>query len=77
VLGVRDGVLDAAVAAPPVDGAANEALKDLLAQVLGLRRNQVEIVTGSSGRTKIIEVPLSAEETRKRLVANHADKRNP
>ena len=45
-----------AVAAPPVDGAANEVLVAWLAERLGVRRRDVRIVGGASSRTKRIEV---------------------
>ena len=44
------------VAAPPVDGRANGALQSLLCQVLDAGRGQLRIVTGGSGRDKIVEV---------------------
>ena len=44
------------LAAPPVDGAANEALIRFLAERLGVRRDAVTIVTGATGRTKTVEV---------------------
>ncbi len=42
--------------APPVDGAANEALRALLAKVLGVARRDVEIVRGETGRKKTVRV---------------------
>ena len=42
--------------APPVDGAANEALRALLAKALGVPRGQVEIVRGETGRRKTVRV---------------------
>jgi uncharacterized protein (TIGR00251 family) len=50
------GVLKARLTAPPVDGAANEALIRLLVDHFGVRRSQVRIVTGHSARTKLIEI---------------------
>jgi len=44
------------VAAPPVDGAANRSLAALLAAELGVPRTAVRIVTGDTGRTKVVEV---------------------
>lgn len=41
-----------AVASPPVDGAANEALVAFLARELGVRARDVRIVGGASSRTK-------------------------
>jgi uncharacterized protein YggU (UPF0235/DUF167 family) len=42
--------------APPVDGAANEALVAFLADRLAVPRRGVRIVTGATSRTKMIEV---------------------
>ena len=50
------------VAAPPVDGAANDALVRFLAARLGVPRSTVTLVTGGSGRSKVIEV-RGADET--------------
>ncbi len=53
----RDGdVIKAQVHAPPVDGAANAALIDLLAQILGTPRRAIRIVRGDTSRTKLVEV---------------------
>jgi uncharacterized protein YggU (UPF0235/DUF167 family) len=50
------GVLRVRVAAPPVDGAANEALCRLLARELGVPRRAVRVASGVTGRSKIVEV---------------------
>ena len=53
----RDGdVIKAQVHAPPVAGAANAALIELLAETLGTPRRAIRIVRGETGRTKLIEV---------------------
>jgi hypothetical protein len=44
------------VTAPPADGAANEALRALLADRLGCAPSRVEIVRGHTARTKIVRV---------------------
>ncbi len=56
VIGEREGQLDVAIAAPPVDGAANEEIRAFFAKLLGVPRGDVEIVTGASSRSKIVEV---------------------
>lgn len=44
------------VAAPPVDGAANAALVDLVARSLRLRKSDIAIVSGERGRSKLLEL---------------------
>jgi uncharacterized protein (TIGR00251 family) len=51
-----EGRLRLRVTAPPVDGAANEAVLDLLARELGVRRSSVTLVAGSTGRLKRVRV---------------------
>ncbi|MBX6332275.1 MAG: DUF167 domain-containing protein [Gemmatimonadaceae bacterium] len=54
--GVHAGTLKVRLTAPPVDGAANEALVELLADRLGVPKRAVVIVGGASARTKVVEV---------------------
>jgi len=56
ISGERDGALVVRVAAPPVEGAANEALIDFLARALGVPRRAVQIVSGERGRTKRVAI---------------------
>jgi len=56
VVGVQDGSLKVALTAPPVDGAANEALRKLLSKTLGVSKSAVEIVRGERGRRKLLRV---------------------
>ncbi len=70
VLGPRAGVLDVAVAAPPVDGEANQELLRTLARHFGLAPRQVELVTGSTGRSKLVRFSgIGIDEVRKRLAS--------
>jgi uncharacterized protein (TIGR00251 family) len=51
-VGLHDGALRVRLAAPPVDGKANEALIAWLAAELGLPRRSVELLRGASSRRK-------------------------
>ena len=51
-----DGVLRVRVAAPPVEGAAIQALVRLLAEELGVARRSVRLVAGAAGRQKLVVV---------------------
>ncbi len=51
-----DGSLKIRLTAPPVDGAANEALVNYLAEILHVGRSQVEIVSGHTSREKRIRI---------------------
>jgi uncharacterized protein (TIGR00251 family) len=54
--------------APPVDGAANEALVRFLADTLHVSKSQVEIVSGHTAREKIIRIDgLSSEDVERLL----------
>jgi len=54
--------------APPVDGAANEALLRLLATRLGIPVASIELVTGAASRHKRLRIAgLNEMELRKRL----------
>ena len=56
-LACRHGdALKVRIAAPPVDGAANAELVRFLAELLGVARSAVEIVSGESGRRKVVTV---------------------
>ena len=54
--GRRGDALLVRLAAPPVDGAANEALIDLLSRELHLPKRQISIVAGAASRDKRVEL---------------------
>ncbi|MGD1020266.1 MAG: DUF167 domain-containing protein [Verrucomicrobiia bacterium] len=51
-----DGSLKVYVTAPPEDGRANEAVIETIAQWLGVKRRDVEIVRGATSRNKVVRV---------------------
>ena len=56
VVGEHDGRLKIQLAAPPVDGEANAALVEFLAGALRVRKADVEIARGDTGRRKTVHV---------------------
>jgi uncharacterized protein (TIGR00251 family) len=56
VAGFHEGVVRIRLCAPPVEGRANEALIRFLARALGIPQRRVSIVSGESGRNKIVRV---------------------
>ena len=65
VVGEFDGSLKVKIAAPPVDGAANEEVVKVIAKAFGRPRVDVEILSGHTSRTKRLRV---AGGTAKRLL---------
>ena len=64
-----DGRRKVKVAAPPVDGRANDALVAFVAASLGLPVRGVRLVHGAGGRDKRLEIDLAADELERRLAA--------
>jgi hypothetical protein len=61
--GTRDGVLLIRVSAPPVEGAANDAVVAFLAEHLHIPRRDIRIVSGERSRHKRIEIAgVTAEQ---------------
>jgi uncharacterized protein (TIGR00251 family) len=56
VAGVHGDALRIRVAAPPVEGEANQELLRFLAKKLRLPKSDLKLIHGESGRTKIIEI---------------------
>lgn len=68
IRGTRDGALLIAVTAAPQHNEANRACAAVLAEALGIAKNQIEIVLGQTQRDKVVRVRgLSAVEIRRRL----------
>jgi uncharacterized protein (TIGR00251 family) len=66
--GVRNDALVVRLAAPPLEGAANEALVDYFAALLRLPRRAVRIVSGERGRRKRIALAGVTAEAVRQLV---------
>ena len=56
VAGIHGEALKIRLAAPPVDGKANEALIAFVAKTLGVPKSRVELVSGQTSRAKRVRV---------------------
>lgn len=54
IVGMHGDSLKIALTAPPVDGKANAALREFMADCAGLPKASVEIVSGLTGRRKSV-----------------------
>lgn len=69
ISGVKDGVLQVKVAAPPEKGKANKELIDFLSERLGVRKSAITIIRGETSRHKIINIEgINQQEALKRLL---------
>ena len=67
--GERAGAILIRLAAPPVDGAANDALVAFLAEALDLARRNITIVAGATSRNKRVKIDgLDEPAVRARLL---------
>jgi uncharacterized protein (TIGR00251 family) len=68
--GVHDGALRIDVTAAPERGKANRAVVELLSEVLGVAKRDVQLVSGATSSSKrVLVVSLGVEEVRGRLSA--------
>lgn len=58
----ENGILYVAVAAPPEKGRANDALVDFVAEQFGLKKQQVQIVSGQTSRLKRLQIPVEEQQ---------------
>ena len=61
ILGQHDGRVKVALDAPPVDGAANEALLRFFAKALSVQRRDVTLLRGDKSRQKTLAIRGSSE----------------
>lgn len=71
VIGEVEGALKLKLAAPPVDGAANEELIRFLAKLFAVPRRHISILSGATAKTKIIRMAgLTSEHFTATVTAN-------
>jgi hypothetical protein len=62
IVGFEDGFVRIKVAAPPVKGKANKALRDYLAKRLRIKKGDIEIASGEHSRVKTVSITGMDEE---------------
>ena len=68
VVGIYGDALKIAIAAPAVDGKANDALIRFLATWLSVSRSQIAIVTGLTSRSKVVRITgITADELQRKV----------
>ena len=68
IAGIRDGALLVRLNAPPVEGAANAELIDVLADALAVPKRDVSIVSGTASRQKRVRITgITADHAASRL----------
>ena len=68
IAGVVGDAVKLSITAPPVDGKANQAVIEFLAELFRVPKSSIAIVSGETGRNKVIAVRgVSAEQVRKAL----------
>jgi uncharacterized protein len=75
IVGEHNGALRIRIAAPPVDGAANDELVRLLARSLRVPRTNIEITAGHSAKLKTVRVAGVESSEIENLFAPHGPKR--
>ena len=69
VAGLHGTALKIRLAAPPVDGKANDCLIAYLSELLGVAKRRVELVSGASSRAKRVRIAgVDSESVRRKLV---------
>jgi uncharacterized protein (TIGR00251 family) len=64
-----DGTIKIRLTSPPVEGKANNALVEFLADVLDVPRSRIDIVAGETGRDKLVSIlDLDAQTVQKRIL---------
>ena len=69
VAGELDGVLKVRLAAPPVEGQANEELIRLLAKLFDAPRQRIAIVSGQTSKNKVVSVSGISLDEAERVLA--------
>ncbi len=75
VIGVGEGLLRLRIQAPPVDGAANHAVREFLSEILDCPRSRIHLEKGDSGREKLFRVEGMEPGEIRRALSNFPKRR--
>ncbi|MGE5593524.1 MAG: DUF167 domain-containing protein [Betaproteobacteria bacterium] len=75
VVGLDDGVLVVRVSAPPVEGLANRAVCELVADLVGVGKSSVTVERGERGRDKVVAIEGLSQERVDELLAKLKNER--
>lgn len=56
ISGLMENIVKVKLTAPPVDGAANEQLIEIISEATGVRKSCIRILKGQSSRRKVVEI---------------------
>jgi uncharacterized protein (TIGR00251 family) len=73
IIPMEGGAFKIRLTAPPVDGAANEALVKFLSDVLGIAKSRIMIISGETSREKRIRISGMSEAEVRRLLNSKAE----
>ena len=73
IVAMAGGGLKIRLTAPPVDGAANEALVKFLSAALSIPRSNIEIISGHTSREKIVRIGGLCDAEARRLLNNKGE----
>ena len=71
IAGEVEGSLKIRLAAPPVDGAANEELMQFLARLFDVSRRNITLLSGATAKTKILQINGLASKQFESILAAH------
>jgi len=66
-----DGTVKIRLTAAPVEGQANKALIEFLAEILGTAKSNIEILSGQTSRGKLVTILGLDSETVQSRILNH------
>ena len=70
IAGTRDGAVLVRLNAPPVDGAANAELIELIAEAIGVSKRVVSIAAGVRSRSKTVHVSGVSEDQVRSIIGS-------